>query len=92
MQWVLKAYAGGTTGDPTAHSRLSMSFRDCRNGSNSRAFVIAGQGANSTTESPLFTLDVCKPGVDALARTRYNNKPNAEAVSALHHDADLGLP
>lgn len=61
---------------------------------NRRALVIAGTGANSTTEALSLTRDVMQAGVDAtLQVTPYYNKPNAEGLYR-HFSmiADLGLP
>ncbi len=59
-----------------------------------KATIIAGTGANSTSEAVELTREVLNAGVDAtLQVTPYYNKPNAEGLYRHFTSvADLGLP
>jgi len=59
-----------------------------------KAVIIAGTGANSTSEAIALTREVLNAGVDAtLQVTPYYNKPNAEGLYRHFASvADLGLP
>lgn len=61
---------------------------------NHKVKIIAGTGANSTSEAIALTKDVLGMGVDAsLQVTPYYNKPNAEGLYRHFASvADLGLP
>lgn len=86
----------GTTGEsPTLdfeeHIRVIQTTVEAAAG---KAVIIAGTGANSTSEAISLTKEILHSGVDAtLQVTPYYNKPNAEGLfrhfSAI---ADLGLP
>lgn len=101
VQWQIEngvegLVAVGTTGEaPTLdiheHIRVITTTVESTAG---KAIVIAGTGANSTSEALELTREVLSSGVAAtLQVTPYYNKPNAEGMyrhfSAV---ADLGLP
>ena len=86
----------GTTGEsptlkPAEHLKVIEQTVDVVNG---RAKVIAGTGANSTSEAVELTREAKEFGIDAtLQVTPYYNKPNQEGLYR-HFSmvADLGVP
>lgn len=86
----------GTTGEsPTldVHEHLKV-ITTTVEAAAGKATIIAGTGANSTSEAVELTREVLNAGVDAtLQVTPYYNKPNAEGLYRHFTSvADLGLP